>query len=219
LFAALAFLLANLALIDPADPDALYHRRYLYPALPLLAVAAAIGAWRFGEILPARLRSLPAWTVAAAGLAGAVATVGPVSERLQNDVRNVHEVQRAMGEWIARSTAPGTWVAASDVGAVRYFSDRPVIDLMGLNTPELYWEKETFVADHPVRVLAVMPLWLRFRADERLRVLARMRTDRYTVTSWPEMAEQEILTCTRPARLEYRGRRSGVIECRPLGRE
>jgi hypothetical protein len=214
--AALAFLLTNLVLIDPADPDALYHRRYLFPALPLLAVAAVIGASRLAALLPVKLASLPVWALTVLGLAGAGVSVGRVSERWHNDIRNIHEVQRTMGEWIARRTAPGTWVAATDVGAVRYFSQRPVVDLLGLNTPELYWEKETFVPRHPVQVLAVMPFWLQMRSAEHLPVLARMRTERYSVTSWPEMAEQEIRTCARPGRIEYRGRRDGVLECWPL---
>jgi hypothetical protein len=39
--------------------------------------------------------------------------------------------------WVARHTAPGTQIAAHDIGAMGYFAERPILDLAGLVTPEV----------------------------------------------------------------------------------
>lgn len=42
-----------------------------------------------------------------------------------------------MGEWLSRNTEPDAVVAALDIGAVGYASERRVLDLMGLVSPEI----------------------------------------------------------------------------------
>jgi hypothetical protein len=148
------------------------------------------------------------------GFAGALWTFGSWSDRLHNDVRNIHEVQRAMGEELARRAPPDAWVAASDAGAVRYFSRRPVVDVIGLNTPELYWEPG-WAADHPVEYLALMPALFALPEQAALRHISRFRTRDYSVTSTPEMAWQDVYTCTEPALVELRGRKNVAIRCGP----
>jgi hypothetical protein len=44
-------------------------------------------------------------------------------------------MQCRLGEFARRITKPGDRVAANDIGAIGYFSERPVVDLMGLITP------------------------------------------------------------------------------------
>jgi arabinofuranosyltransferase len=43
-----------------------------------------------------------------------------------------HQQLRAVGEWLRSSTPPGAVVALSSIGALPYYSDRPIIDMMGL---------------------------------------------------------------------------------------
>jgi len=40
-------------------------------------------------------------------------------------------------DWINRYTAPGTRVAAKDFGRLAYFTDRPIVDLVGIVDPEV----------------------------------------------------------------------------------
>ena len=51
------------------------------------------------------------------------------------NVQNINEMQRTMGEFARRITKPGDRIAANDIGAIGYFSERPVVDLVGLITP------------------------------------------------------------------------------------
>jgi hypothetical protein len=45
-------------------------------------------------------------------------------------------VYRKIGEYLRRQTTPGTSVAAVEIGVLGFFGDRPILDLMGLITPE-----------------------------------------------------------------------------------
>lgn len=43
-----------------------------------------------------------------------------------------HRELQATGEWLAQNTSPQALVALSSIGALPYFADRPIIDMMGL---------------------------------------------------------------------------------------
>lgn len=212
------FLLGNLLMIAPVDPQSFYHARYVLPALPLLIVALGLGCSGLSRILPSRWARWPAGVLLAVGVLGCAATLPRVSTRLHNDTRNINEVQRAMGLWLARSTPVGCWVATSDAGAVRFFSDRPTIDVLGLNTPDLYWSG-SFGEAHPVCAIAILPAWFELLGPAgRLRVQAAFRTKNYTVTSRPRMARQIILTnpSTKLLRADFRrGSRHFSVWLRP----
>jgi hypothetical protein len=201
-----ALLLANVALIDPVDPGAFYHLRYILPAVPLLLAALAVGARALGERLRGRLVYAPLAVLLVLAAAGAATTAGPVSRHLHNDVRNINEVQRAIGEWLAANLPPGTRVAASDAGAVRYFSRLPVLDVLGLNTPEMLAKDEAFLAAHPVGAVVLMPAWFR-PVDEAgsLAVVFAAETVDYTVTSNPQMARQVVLMAPAPLHARFVG--------------
>ncbi len=52
-----------------------------------------------------------------------------------SDVQTIEAIQVAMGTWLRQNTSPDDRIAAGDVGAVKYFSERYVIDVVGLVTP------------------------------------------------------------------------------------
>jgi hypothetical protein len=189
--AGLAFLAANLLVLDPADPRAFYHLRYVLPSVPLLLCGLAIGAHGLGERFASRAARAPAATLVLLSLIGAATTVAPVSRHYHNDVRNINEVQRRVGEWLEAKVPAGRWIAASDAGAIRYFSRLPTIDVVGLNTPEMLDPDEAFVRTHPVEAIALMPAWFRALDDEIVGVF-RAQTSGYTVTSNPAMATQLV---------------------------
>jgi hypothetical protein len=195
LAAGVAYLAANVALIDPVDPKAFYHLRYVLPGVPLMLVALAIGADGLGGMRKGSLRFAPAGLVALLAMFDASRTVADQSRHLHNDVRNINEVQRTIGLWMHDNLEPRTWIAATDAGAIRYVSLLPTIDVLGLNTPEmLNAKREAFVREHPVQAIAVMPAWFEPEKDVRgLRVAFGAETKDYTVTSNPKMALQLVL--------------------------
>jgi hypothetical protein len=220
LLAGSAYLLANLVVLDPVDPAAFYHLRYLLPALPLLLVALAMGAHELGCWLRGRGSRVPLALLLLFTIVEAASAVRGESRHLHNDVRNINEVQRRLGEWLGETLPAGTWIAASDAGAIRYFSELPTIDVIGLNTPEVLEPDEDFLRSHPVAALAVMPAWFRPLESERLTVLRQARTDDYTVTSNPQMASQVIVGARAeaggdPVKVRFRGYRDFALYFQP----
>lgn len=193
LAAGAGFVLTNLTILNPVDPAAFYHERYLLPGVPLLLVALATGAFGFRAVLPAAIGAVPAALLGVVALIGAMSTVGPESRHLHNDVRNINEVQRTLGEQIATHVAREEWVATSDAGAIRYFGDHPTLDVIGLNVPEMLAPTADFLRAHPVRVFVFLPSWFDSPASEKLAVVARAETANYTVTSFPAMARQVVV--------------------------
>jgi hypothetical protein len=219
--AALGFVLANTLLIPPV-PDVFYHLRYLLPAVPLLIAGIVVGAFELGRVGAytrwPRLAHAPVLAVLGLGAIQGVATFGADSRRLHNDIRNIEEVQRALGNWIAAHTERGSWIATGDAGAVRYFGDRPTIDVMGLNTPEFYWTPG-WAAARPIAAFVMLPCWFHARPIPELQVVATARTERYTVTTNTCMEVQVVVTCTGEATvpLAFVGIRSFTLSCKPGG--
>lgn len=226
LLAGATYLLANLLLIDPVDPAAFYHLRYLLPAVPLLLVALAVGAHAAGRRMPERLAVAPAAVLAALALVGAARTAVPVSHHLHNDVRNINEVQRRIGNWLGRTLPAGSWIASSDAGAVRYFSRLPTLDVLGLNTPEMLHSDEEFLRAHPVTAIVLLPAWFRPLDPAGLAVMFEASTDDYTVTSNPNMGRQIVLMAggagtaiEHPLRVRFVGYQSFAVDLAPVPRE
>ena len=51
------------------------------------------------------------------------------------NVRNINDMHRYIGEAMRRANSPGDTIAVNDVGAMGYFSDCYIVDLVGLVTP------------------------------------------------------------------------------------
>jgi hypothetical protein len=209
-------LLANIILIRPL-PDVFYHLRYLLPAIPLLVIALVVGAHELGrlEILK-RAPWAPLAFVFAIGMLEGAITLPADSTRMHNDTRNIDEVQRVVGTWLHDHTLPDAWIATGDAGAVRYFSERNAVDVMGLNTPELYWE-QGWAQAHPVAAIVVIPCWFRPHDPRALRMASRAATERYTVTESKCMAEQVVVTCTEDTPAMFTGIRTFTVRCKPGG--
>jgi hypothetical protein len=189
----LSYALSSVLVVPPIDPAAFYHLRYVLPAVPMLVISLFVAS---AEVVPARYPrlagSVPAAICAATVLAGLFSTVA-ISRHLHSDTRNINQVQRQLGEWVNAHVPQGFWIATNDAGAIRYFSRRPTLDMMGLNTPRLLWEPETFARQHPVRVAVLMPAWFGVASTVPMRILTHALSEPYTVTSNPKMALQWVL--------------------------
>ena len=107
--------------------------RYLVPITPLLVFYG----WRaLTQVVPAG-RTRLALVAAAAFAAGAFTYAAHVVPQADAFRRGVAATWIAQGRWFAAHTPPGTRVALRDIGAFAYFSDRPVVDLGGLVSPQI----------------------------------------------------------------------------------
>jgi arabinofuranosyltransferase len=53
------------------------------------------------------------------------------------NVADINQMHVAMGQWLAANTPAEAVVASNDIGAIAYFSERRLLDIVGLATPEV----------------------------------------------------------------------------------
>ncbi len=124
-----------MALLAPYRGPAFQTGRYSAHLLPLAVVVAVVGLARVVALLPRR-RTLRAGVLLTLALALAFG-LWPASRAYAWGVQNINAMQVELGRWIARHTPPAARLGVNDIGAITYFGDRTVIDLMGLVTPEV----------------------------------------------------------------------------------
>ena len=111
------------------------HKRYILYVIPFGIVLATAGL----AVIADRLRGSPGRTALAA--IGGICLVWQIviargeAETHGWNVQNINEMQCRLGEFARGITKRGDRVAANDIGAIGYFGERPVVDLMGLITP------------------------------------------------------------------------------------
>ena len=114
------------------------HGRYVIPIIPLLLI---YGAWGTSLLLRPRsphlvVRALSRATPFAIGLL-ALLFWGRGAQAYGDDVGFIEGEMVATVHWLDENTAPGDIIAVHDIGAVGYLTDRPLLDLAGLITPEV----------------------------------------------------------------------------------
>ena len=94
-----------------------------------------------------------------------VAVLIPTLQRLGVEPKPRYPAYRTVGEWLAAATSPEASVGLVEIGIVGYYSNRRVVDICGLITPEVgphmasgdvAWSVQTYRPDY---VLLHEPLW------------------------------------------------------------
>ena len=110
------------------------HGRMIIPILPLVYVAGLAGlATLLGRLSTSAIRS---GVIAAAVLTLGAVSLFHASLELARPVEHERHAQRGrevLGRWLSDNTPPDYTIAAFAVGAIGYYGDRDVLDLLGLN--------------------------------------------------------------------------------------
>ncbi len=123
-------------------PGALLHYggRYNHPLQPALLVGLVLGAAaavRWAGRFPGRTPRYLALGLALL-LAGVAAMEGSLHHlNYRHRLASAKNGLLTVVNWIKSHTAPGDLVATHDIGALYYFGERPVLDLVGLTDPEV----------------------------------------------------------------------------------
>ncbi|GMU09720.1 hypothetical protein [Corallococcus caeni] len=217
--AGLAFCCVSFALIHPLDPAAFYHQRYLLPALSLLVVPfVPLAGGRLQARVPRPGHRL--WVVLALLPAGVCALRLPARlERLTNDARNIDDVQVSVGRMLS-GAPPEAVVWATDAGAVRYFGQAFVVDMLGLNTPQMLGaDAQAYLDAHAPAYLETVPTWSRLVDPDRSWPTPRIfrPSTEYTVTRIIQMRLHALVFCAQgTGTYDIRGR-TFAFRCAPLG--
>jgi hypothetical protein len=186
----------GMALLAPYRAPSFQEGRYSMHVLPLALVVLAVGA----SALPVRtLRAAVAVYVVAAAV-----TLPGAGERYAWGVQNINAMQVHLGHWVADHVAPGASLALNDIGAIAYVSRRPVIDLMGLVTPDILpYRREgeggvaRYIAERCPDLVIVFPAWfptLTSRSDLLL-PMYRVELPRNEVAGAREMVVYALKRC------------------------
>jgi arabinofuranosyltransferase len=163
------------------------HGRYLIPLIPCNAIIGIVGLLEARWLLLRRRWQAP-WQAPHAVGGSVTATPGrkfamlvsllvvagtawrlPTMARLYAwNVDNINEMHVALGRWAVAHTPPDALLALNDIGAITYVSERPVVDLAGLVTPEVVPllrlpDRDSylvdFMAERDVQYVLIFPNW------------------------------------------------------------
>ncbi len=172
-----------------------YWQRYLLPALPFILLGMAVGAVHV--VLWAWQRRRHSWAPVRA-LAVAVVILGTISglpsgwkssaDLYAWNCQNIDELNVAMATWLRDHTAPGETIAVTDAGAARYFGERPIFDLLGLNHHRFLHRRGTSASDlAPVRVISTFPSHVPYLRDNPAwQPVHRVATGHLTICDCPQ---------------------------------
>ncbi len=114
--------------------------RYLVPVMPFIVLYGFLSIRRIGEIVGmtrSRVRQAT-WAVACVAVVLNLSVLGLVAyPHTHSFSRDMRQSLVRLGEWFARNTPEDATVAIPDIGAFAYYSNRRVVDLGGLVTPEM----------------------------------------------------------------------------------
>jgi hypothetical protein len=183
---AIMFCAVSFALVRPIDPGALYYQRYVLPVVPLIVASTPVLlSAGLARVLRNPTSRAWAWGALLAMMVLTMVVDGPKRYRqLENDARNIDDIQVALGKSLAAVPSDQS-VWAVDAGAVRYFGSPFVVDLLGLNTdPLLGPGAQGFLDRHPPRFIEVVPGWsgLDETSQRRLRGALFTPSTKYTVS-------------------------------------
>jgi len=190
--AALAAHPLAMALLAPFRGPNFQEGRYSIHLLPLaLALLWGLAARR-GVVLRVFYLTVALWLL------------WPASARYAWAVQNINAMQVHIGHWVDLHTPKAARLAVNDIGAIAFVSRRPVIDLMGLVTPEIRpYRREgesgviRYVEETCPEYLIIFPAWFpRLSAmPARYRAVYSVRLEHNLVAGADTMVVYERLRC------------------------
>jgi arabinofuranosyltransferase len=199
------------------------HGRYLMPLIPCNAIVGVVGLREVRKIILNRkgakdteeyrktlgspcifaankLASAGRWAailIAMLVIAGTAWRLPTMANQYAQNVDNINQMHVALGHWVEENTPPDAVVALNDIGAIAYISERPVIDLAGLVTPEvtpaLRAPEQTqqlidFMAERDVAYVIIFPNWFPgLASSDELREVYRITLENRTITGGETM--------------------------------
>lgn len=149
-----------------------HHGRYTMPLIPFVMIAAAVGLDWIASRYAARRATRPVVALLAAlMLFAGIYQLPHWAAMLGNNTREIEDIDVALGRWLAENTPPDALIAVDDIGAIAFLSQRRIVDLNGLVSPEVWPAVRAaeglprsrimtrILSDIRPDYLAVFPLW------------------------------------------------------------
>ena len=206
----LLFLLGISWAHDLSQWQPFYWNRYFQPLLPVLLLPIGIA---LGAAFDARQHlsrrggaglglAVLVWACAAGASVATVRELWPRAHLYANNCQNIEEMQVSLGHWLHDHVPPGQWIASQDAGALRFFSDRPLVDLVGLNDHEvLAGHRLSVLRRHDVHWFIANPYFLKIGSNSRFRPVHAAQAAHYTLCDCPDQQRMVVYEQIRQAPL------------------
>ncbi|MGD0708598.1 MAG: hypothetical protein ABSA51_09105 [Anaerolineaceae bacterium] len=147
-------------------PVTYQHGRYLMPAMPIIFLMGALG---YFQLFKTRQKTkllnyfFTIWLASCIGVGGGFYVIGAVQYAQDVAIIETEMVKTAL--WVRDNTSPDALVAVHDIGAMGYFSDRKILDLAGLVSPEVIpfirdeAKMQDYLESQKADYLVVFPSW------------------------------------------------------------
>jgi hypothetical protein len=132
------WVVAYLTLYAIRLPVTYQHGRYAMPTIPVLLILGLGGLLDWIELRSVQpLKRIVSRIWMASILVVSIGFVILGANAYATDVAIIETEMVSVARWIEAHTEPEALIAAHDIGAIGYFSDRQLIDLAGLVSPEV----------------------------------------------------------------------------------
>ena len=133
--------------------------RYIVYTVPFGIILGVIGLERATERALGRRATAGLLVLGAIGLIWQGVAIRKVGTSHGWNVQNIEGMQRFIADKTRAATSPGDTIAVNDVGAMGYFSDCYVVDLMGLVSPKLPFPEN--LRRYRPKYMIVFPDWFK----------------------------------------------------------
>lgn len=211
------FIVVSFLLIDPVDPDAFYHQRYILPAVPLILIAVAFTFRHFAQSNLKTVRICSS-ALALVFLISWVNHGGDCYLQLVSNTQNIDESQVQIGIFLSDlEEDANVWIV--DAGAARYFGSGYFVDTLGLNSYQMLRDHSQYLRNHPPTVIEVVARFstLDPTSLKTLKVKSFAPRGPYTVTSFDGMKNRHLFVCENGHTGTYNNKllmREVPFECR-----
>jgi arabinofuranosyltransferase len=160
------------------------HRfgRYMMPVIPFFILASASGYREIFYAIGKYMKGKAVYLALSVIVFGAtfvlnVINFKPTSSSYSEECKYINDRQVAASLWLRDNTKPEDIIATHDVGAIGFYSERKIVDIAGLITPELISKINTkdyseylknYLKEKNVSYLAVLREWYRISNDNSL---------------------------------------------------
>src|SRR3989304_4776488 len=159
LYYPVAWLLILIGLYAVALPVIYHHGRYLMPLIPIFVIFGIAGFFKILEKLSKKSRLRPGAWLVFGGMVIALWINGASTFALQIKLLTESHMQAA--RWVDTNAPRDAIIATHDIGIIGYVTQRQIVDLAGLVTPEIIpimndqYKLASFVRERHVTYLVV----------------------------------------------------------------
>ncbi|MEX2382614.1 MAG: hypothetical protein WD490_09540 [Opitutales bacterium] len=129
------FLPLMMGVVAPNDSLSNYAHRYLAPFIPGVVLLGSLGLWAVWTHSEQKIAALICLILV---LKSTAYNYKPILQMYARDVRNTNALYVDTGEWIRDNMDPTIPLAINDIGGISYFIENPILDIMGLGSPEIW---------------------------------------------------------------------------------